>query len=837
MGQSGSSVALISVDAVSEFKVQTQLPAAEFGSFSGATVNVNSRSGTNQPHGSAFEFLRNSALDANNFFFNTQGVKKTPSRNNFFGGTFGGPVQKDRTFYFGSFEGLRQRLGVSSNSRVPASAARAQASSIIKPLIDLYPLPTGADNSDGTAPYFAASSNLVGETDFSLRLDHRLTEKDDIFGRYSFSDSLGVIRSFYLNFLTNNRSRLQNISLSHVRRLSAFINNEAKFGLVRSTNHQLGALDSFGGAKPVQLDSEGNALSPGILIFSLPFAVAHNPLFVQNNNLFTFTDNLSLAQGRHDLRFGLWVRRVQGNINLKPLSSGVYFFDTVQDLLDNDPSFFFNQVALTGFGVRFSNFAFYSQDDLKVSPRLKLNLGLRYELNTVPSEAHNRFSPIVGLPDIAAATLGTPGSTLHNSDHNNFAPRLGFAYQLTRDARTVLRGGFGIYYDMPSLNAFQPALGPPFKITNFLLGTKFGGEVKVPVNPDLLQTAVSGKPPFGSANVYDPENFRTPYTFQYNLNLQRELDGRTVVQASYVGASGKRLIRFRPLNLLDPATATAPNPNFAAGALELIETTARSNYHSFQFNAVRRLHRGLDLITSYTLGHSLDDVSNGTGTSVNSTYTASDPNNLRAEYGNSDFDIRQNFVVAFSYLLPMPSVSSHQAVMKFLEGWSIQGIFSSQTGPPFTAFLGQDIAGNGDQFAANNQRPNVVPDQPLYVSSDFPPFHVANPKSFAVPAPGSYGNAGRNILRSRGFQQLDFGLLKNTKINEKFSVQYRAEFFNLLNHPNFSTPASSGNHLLTTGNDFGLSKQMANESSGGFLGPLFNSGGPRSIQFVLKLVF
>ena len=190
VGQSGSSAALISVDAISEFKVQTQLAAAEFGSFSGATVNVNSRSGANQIHGNAFEFLRNSALDANNFFFNTQGVKKTPSRNNFFGGTLGGPVRKDRTFYFASFEGLRQRLGVSSNSRVPASAARAQASPLIKPLIDLYPLPTGPDNSDGTAPYLAASSNLVGETDFSLRLDHRLTEKDDIFGRYSFSDSL-----------------------------------------------------------------------------------------------------------------------------------------------------------------------------------------------------------------------------------------------------------------------------------------------------------------------------------------------------------------------------------------------------------------------------------------------------------------------------------------------------------------------------------------------------------------------------------------------------------------------------------------------------------------------
>ena len=408
---------------------------------------------------------------------------------------------------------------------------------------------------------------------------------------------------------------------------------------------------------------------------------------------------------------------------------------------------------------------------------------------------------------------------------------------MTEDAKTALRGGFGVYYDTPTLNAFQPALGPPFKITNILLGAKFGGNIRVPVDPALVQTPITGNPPFGSANVYDPENFRTPYTYHYNLNLQRELDSKTVVQTSYVGAQGRRLIRFRPLNLLDPLTSTAPNPNFSAGALQLIETTARSSYNAFQFNAIRRPDRGLELIASYTLAHSLDDVSNGTGTSANSTFTASNPNNLRAEYGNSDFDLRQNFVVAFSYDLPIRPEGSPRAAWKLLEGWSLQGIFSSQTGLPFTPLLGQDIASNGDPFAANNQRPNIVPGQPLYVSSELPPFRVANAKAFTLPVLGGYGNAGRNILRSRGFQQLDFSLLKNTRVSERLSVQYRAEFFNLFNHPNFALPASTGNHLLTSGSDFGLSKQMANESSGGFLGPLFNSGGPRSIQFALKLIF
>ena len=836
-GQAGSSVSLISVDAISEFKLQSQLHAAEFGGSAGAVVNVNSKSGGNEVHGSAFEFLRNSSLDANNFFFNANSAPKPPTRNNIFGGTMGGPVRKDRTFYFASLEALRQRLGVSSNARVPSREARAQAGAAVRPLIDLYPLPTGSDSPDGTAPYFAAGNNLVGETAFSLRIDHRLTEKDDFFARYSFSDSLGVLRSFYLNFLTNNRSRLQNATLSHVRRITPLLYHEAKFGVVRSANHQLGALDSFGGARPVRLDAEGNAVDPGILVFSLPFAVAHNPLFVQNNNLFTFTENLTAARGRHTLRVGVWLRRVQGNINLKPLTSGVYFFDTVEELLDNNPSLFFNQAARSGFGVRFTNLAWYAQVDHRLTPRLTLNLGLRYELNTVPGEAHSRFSPIVGLGDLATATLGAPGTRLHNSDRNNFAPRFGFAYRLTGDARTVLRGGFGVYYDTPTLNAVQPALGPPFKITNLLLGAKLGGPVRVPVNPALLPATITGKPPFGSAAVYDPENFRTPYTYHYNLNVQRELDPQTLAQASLVGALGRRLIRFRPLNLLDPATGAAPNSNFAAGALQLIETTAQSNYHGFQLNVHRRLDRGLSVIASYTVAHSLDEVSNGTGTSVSSSFTASNPHNLRAEYASSDFDIRQNLVAAFTYDLPVAQNRWRGPAGKFLQGWSIQGILSAQTGLPFTALLGQDVARNGEQWAANNQRPNLVAGRPLYISSSAPPFRTVTPEAFSAPATGAYGNAGRNILRSKSLQQLDGGLQKNTKVNERVALQFRAELFNLLNHPNFATPAAASNHLLTAGKDFGLSKQMANESGGGFLGPLFNSGGPRSIQFALKLLY
>jgi len=836
-GQSGSSAALVSVDAVSEFKVQTQTQTAEFGGFSGAVINVNTKSGSNEFHGDGYEFLRNSDMDANNFFNNANGVSRTPSRNNFFGGTVGGPIRKDRTFFFASFEGLRQRVGVNANGRVPSLAARAEASPAIQPLIDEYPLPTGPDNGDDTADYFATATNLVGETDFSARLDHRFSGSDDFFARYSFSDSLSQLRSFFLNTLSRNRSRLQSVSLSEVHRITAQLFNEARFGFVRSANISIGAADGFGGAEPIPLNAAGDATLPGMDIFSLPYAESPSPPELQNNNLFSFNDDLTYAHGQNAFKAGFWVRRVQGNVNLQPLSSGVYFFNTVADVLNNNPASFFNQAAETDFGVRFTNFAFYGQDDVRITSRLKLNLGLRYELDTVPNEAHGRFSPIVGLGDIATATLGPPGTPVHNGNYDNFAPRLGFAYQLTGDAKTVLRGGTGIYYDLPTINATQLAFGPPFKITNFLLGSASGGPVTVPINPALLVTTITGQPPFGSATVYDPTNFRTPFSYEYNLNLQRQLDSKTVVQASYIGSLGRHLIHMQPLNLLDPATGMAPNSNFSAGALELIETNAVSNYNALQANVTRRLDHGLELTASYTWAHSLDDASSATGTSINSSFTGSNPYDFRAEYASSDFDIRNNLVAAFSYALPFKSAHWRNPAGKILGGWSLEGIFTAQTGVPYTPLLGEDIAGNGDQFAADNQRPNLVPGQPLYIASSAPPYRVANPAAFAIPAAGTYGDAGRNILRASGLQQLDLSLLKTMKASERISVQFRAEFFNVYNHANFATPAASGNNLLTVGSSFGLSQEMANASSGGLLLPLFNQGGPRSIQLALKLLF
>jgi hypothetical protein len=283
---------------------------------------------------------------------------------------------------------------------------------------------------------------------------------------------------------------------------------------------------------------------------------------------------------------------------------------------------------------------------------------------------------------------------------------------------------------------------------------------------------------------------------------------------------------------MNPATGAAPNPNFATGALDLIDTDAVSNYNALQANATERLAHGLELTVSYTWAHSLDDASNPTGTSVNSSFTGSNPYDFHAEYASSDFDIRHNVIVAFTYQLP--GGAHHR---RLTNGWSVQGLFTAHTGTPYTPLLGEDIAGDGDQFAANNQRPNIVPGVPLYISSSAPPYQVANPAAFSIPGAGTFGDAGRNILRNPGLEQFDVSVLKNTRITERVTAQFRAEFFNVLNHANFASPAASGNNLLTAGSSFGLSQESANMSVGGLLSPLFNSGGPRSIQFALKLLF
>jgi hypothetical protein len=288
------------------------------------------------------------------------------------------------------------------------------------------------------------------------------------------------------------------------------------------------------------------------------------------------------------------------------------------------------------------------------------------------------------------------------------------------------------------------------------------------------------------------------------------------------------------LNLINSATGVAPNPNFATGALELIETDAVSDYNAFQANVTRRMAHGFELTASYTWSHSLDDASNATGTSLNSSFTGSNPYDFHAEYASSDFDIRHNLVIASTYQLP--GRFDNRAAKLLLGGWSLDGLLTSQTGVPYTPLIGMDIAGNGDQFAANNQRPNIVAGEPPYISSSAPPYRIADPAVFATPAPGTYGDAGRNILRASGLNQLDAAVLKTFKTTERVSVQFRAEFFNLLNHSNFATPAASGNNLLTSPN-FGLAQESANMSSGGLLSPLFNSGGPRSIQLALKVLF
>jgi len=491
-------------------------------------------------------------------------------------------------------------------------------------------------------------------------------------------------------------------------------------------------------------------------------------------------------------------------------------------------------------GVRFSNIAPYVQDNWRLTPKLTLNAGLRYELNTVPTEAHGRFRNIDQLQDISTATLGAFGAPLYRGNHTNFAPRVGVAW--TPRNNTVLRAAYGIFYETPTQLAGELFSNPGFTAENLVFGPPLGGPASFPINPSLLVATPSPNPPFSNSTVIDP-NLHTAYTEQYTFNVEQLIGKTTTVSAAYVGNQGKDLYRQRVLNLLAPGETSPPNPIFPTGGITLLDNSSNSNYNALQTSVRERLSKRLQGTLSYTWSHSLDEVSTTGGYgSINSDIFPTNPYDLRADYGSSDFDLRQNLAASFTYQLPTERLRGTMGLA--FGGWSISGIYGFHTGFPYTPILGSSTVADGDPNLASGERPDLVPGVPLYITHAGLS-NLANPAAFQCPGGGPisagcstnglFGDAGRNLLRGPVFSQLDMGLGKDFRFTERVGLMFRAEFFNAFNEVNFANPGSSGTNVLTS-SQFGQPTYMANYISTG-LGQFFNSGGPRNIQFSLRLHF
>ncbi len=876
-GVFGTPATILPIEAISEAAILSNFEA-EYGRNSGAIVNIVTKSGTNDFHGSLFEFFRNNKLDARNFF-NPKPDPQTQFRNNQFGGAVGGPIVRNRTFFYFAYEGQRERVGLNSTARVPdpreIAALGGPTNPVIARLLALNPWPapnrplplfdnSGEPNLFVTTPASNDVDSLIGKIDHSFNKDNQLT------GRYFYGTS---DQSFPLAILAGNilpgyntvtPTKVHLVSISYLKILSATKVNELRFGFNRFKEGFFPEDSDF--------DPRSIGLNTGISNpqdFGLPQIRIQDDLGIANIGAtlsvprartdinYQVIDNFSWKLTKHDLKFGYEFRRTTVDQFFDAGYRGRLDFGSLADFLSGTLS---GGRAARGNSNRFTfqnSHAGYVQDTFRWSPELTFNLGLRWDYFGVIDEKNHllsNFSPTAGLVQV-----GSPGlSRLYDRDWNNFSPRLGLAWNINGKGKTVVRAGWGLFYDAFSQDFFAGQL--PFNTFN-------PGPAFNPVGPSpilfsfsttpVIQNGVEIFTDFLDSDVFaaDP-HLRTPYIQNYNLNIQRELFRNGVLEVGYVGSHGTKLFRYRDINQpVNPSVSSArpfDNGPFAPSGgtffyVNQLETTAISNYNALQTSFSVRDRKGFFAQVNYTWSHSIDNASDGQDYVANATQ----PDNSHCtacEKANSNFDNRHRFVVTASYAIPNFS-PSHPRLGK---GWQLNTVVTIRSGNPFHLTLFDDYNNTGEFFP----RPDIIGDP--YAGTRAPDRFI-NLSAFRVPCtldpagdgsaasciPGTwhFGSLGRNALRGPGYRNVDFSIFKDTDITEKLRIQLRAEIFNIFNHPNFSNPL-----LPSFAADMTSSIDPVTGIGTGFLpitvtpdvgigNPFMGGGGPRNIQLAVKLVF
>jgi hypothetical protein len=846
-----------SVEAIHEFEMLTSTYDASFGRNPGAQVNVILNSGSNNFHGSAFEFHRNAALDARNFFAPASEPKPKYIRNQF-GGSLGGPINRNRTFFFADYEGTRSREGITRITNVPTALERAGNFSqslfgiptnpftglpfdngiipdfFINPvgraIAALFPLP----NRNVPFQNFVSSPILRDDNDsFDARIDHKLNDRADLVFRYSFGD-----RSLFEPFTGPSFALVPGFGDSVVRRsqnamaaLTLFVTpnlvNESRVAFSRvasSVKQEASIVNSQVGLPTISPRERDLGLSfITITGFSPLGDEGNNP---QNSvtNVYQFLNNSSYVHGNHLIKFGADLRFSQQNAFRDVESRGRLQFSPFFQLTGNAlGDLLLGFPLLTSVAhvdnpqqIRTESYNFFINDSYRIRPRLTLNAGLRYEYNSPPVDAEDRANvyDVSTRNLVHVGTHGVPRSGFE-PDKNNFAPRVGFAWTIGAEEKTVLRGGYGIYYDQSPLAPAEALyFNSPFFDNNIFFSL-----------PGLPLTLSDPFPAFFPFPLPDSalaiqRDLRTGYMQHWNFNVERQIGNKTLVEVAYVGSKGTKLLTARDINqpqpsVLPPGLPFVPRPDPRFDDIDLLESRANSNYNALQVRFQQRLTRGFSALASYTWSKSIDDASNFFS-------SAGDPNfpqnsyNVAAERGRSNFDVTHRLSASYSYALPFRHAEGLAG--KLINGWETFGIVTLQTGRPFTVALLSEIDNSGTGrsilgFGAND-RPNLVGNP---ASSSPTTLQWFNTAAFAFPAPGTFGNAGRNILEGPGFESVNASLVKNTHFSERVNLQFRAEAFNIFNHPNFNLP---DNFLGSP-----------------TFGRITSARDPRHIQFGLKLLF
>lgn len=912
-GVDGGFVLKPPVDAITEFRILTHNASAEFGNSLGSTTNIITRAGSNTFHGAAWEFLRNDALDATNYFATTT----EPLKQNQFGVTFGGPIHQNKTFFFGFYEGFRNRQGKTQLSTVPSLKQRSGDFSemcvsgfdsngicqdrapnnpnqpihqlfnifanapiphnqmpFINPLsqslLSLFPEPNSGLNA------FASTETLREDSDqFGVRLDHYLSPSDTLNFRYLFSngtgfDPLSTAGASVPGYPVGEDHRAQNFVLQETHTFSPAMVGVLRFSYLRNK---------------FLFDEHLNHTTPGSLGFqyqpSLDAAIG--PPFIQVNgyttvgdpitgprnsyeNAFDYSGSLSWVRGKHEFRFGGGYQHLGVNVLQGIATNGFFVFvpfpvtDSFASFLFGQPVFFLQGRGDFARGIRGNSLNGYAQDTFKLTSRLTLNVGLRYELPLPYTEIHNRQT--LWIPGRQSTVMPTaPDGLLYPGDRGvpagliptfkkGFAPRFGVAWDPTGSAKWLITSAYGVFYE-------------PYY-------TGQGGPLQAPISaPPYLQTAQINLPDFGNpfsgppfngnppppgtftqplTNLTLSPNLPLPYSQDWDLNVQRSIGADFLFQIGYVGTKGTKLPRFIEGNptVYIPGQSTSGNADQRRvhsgctladppstciySSTGLITGIANSSYNALETSLKKRFSHGLAFLASYTFSKSIDDASsfNMTGSAARPVAgendLAQDPNNLAAERGRSLFDARHRFVLSYQWSLPLWQ-RSHGWYQKALGGWQLNGIATLMSGTPFTVFDSNDVSVQGSApeitgFSAN--RPDLVVGQnPNSGSRTTTAWLNANAFSRVIFDPNSpvqqFGSAGRNIAQGPGYANWDFSVLKNIRVTESKEFQFRAEFFNILNHTNFRLPDSdisspTFNHVLA-------------------------ARSPRLVQFALKFLY
>jgi len=831
---------LVSVDAVQEFKIQTSTYAPEFGRTPGGQFEFVTRSGTNQFHGSAFDYLRNDKLDANNWFSNSKGLPRAAERQNDFGGVFGGPLYlprfgeggrrvyngKNRTFFFFSYEGLRLRLPKSVIYEVPTLATRQNSTAFFRPFLNAFPIPNGPNLADGLALFSGTYSDPAKVDATSIRIDHAISSRLTLFGRYNNSPSALIARATGVtspNLRNSSFVHTQTLTLSGTQTFGKGTANDIRFNYSRNAAGLSQALDDFGGAVPITPSSVfpspvTDSTAMGFTLNSGTFAswsAASQGSIQRQMNL---VDTLSVTVGPHQIKAGVDYRRLAPSY--RPPSYQVLQSVTAANLTGSTISSLRVISQPTTVDYLFHNLSLFAQDTWRVASRLSVTYGLRWELVPPPSFPHGG-GPIValGFDNPATVSIAPLGTQLYHTTYNNFAPRVGLAYQLRQNTNhvTVVRGGFGVFYDLGTTPTGYILQQLPFLIT------RSASNAAVPfTSAALAPPALITTPPYSNFSAFDP-NIKLPYTLEWNVAVEQQLGSNEIVTASYVGAAGRRL--------LQGIQYPAPNANFT-GTVTFTGNLATSDYDALQLQYQRRLSRGIQALASYTWSHSIDDQSLDVFSSAQSL-----------SRGNSSFDIRHRAAAAITFDIPGPKSN---AVMRALfNGWGLDTIINVQSAAPVDLIGRSSVTIDGK---TQSVRPNVVSGIPFYLyGSQYPGGKIINntPNQggtgckgpFCPPPVGQQGNLGRNVVRAYPVSQVDVTLRRQFKLGERVKLQWRGDVFNILNHPNFGNPSGS-----IASSAFGVPTVMYGTSLGtggqnGGLNPLYQIGGPRSLQLSLKLIF